>query len=65
MNNDYYIEDKLGTKLMEKQKELLDLVSLNGLSNKQVLKCSQELDKLIYQIQTTMGEPKKAEIMFQ
>jgi hypothetical protein len=36
---------------MEKKKELEQLVCFNRLASRKVLKCSQEIDVLIYQIQ--------------
>jgi hypothetical protein len=38
-------------RIREKKKELQKLVSLNGFTNSKVLRCSQELDVLIYQMQ--------------
>ena len=44
-------KEMIGARIREKKKELEILVSLNGFTNNQVVKCSQELDKLIYNIQ--------------
>ncbi|NHC17733.1 aspartyl-phosphate phosphatase Spo0E family protein [Bacillus sp. MM2020_4] len=37
--------------IMEKKNDLASLVCTNGLSSKAVLRCSRELDQLIYQFQ--------------
>nr|WP_263323110.1 aspartyl-phosphate phosphatase Spo0E family protein [Neobacillus sp. Marseille-Q6967] len=37
--------------IRKKRKKLLILIEKNGLNDRRVLKCSQELDVLIYQIQ--------------
>ncbi|KGM45499.1 aspartyl-phosphate phosphatase Spo0E family protein [Neobacillus niacini] len=37
--------------IMLKRKELVSLTAKNGLKDSTVLKCSQELDLLIYQVQ--------------
>ncbi|NWQ44413.1 aspartyl-phosphate phosphatase Spo0E family protein [Bacillus sp. EB106-08-02-XG196] len=41
----------MGKQIKMKRNELLILVEKNGLNDSKVLKCSQELDLLIYQIQ--------------
>ncbi|MCQ6280491.1 aspartyl-phosphate phosphatase Spo0E family protein [Bacillus sp. EB600] len=43
--------EKILERIKEKKIELQKLVSINGFNNPTVLRCSEELDKLIYQFQ--------------
>lgn len=43
--------EKILERIKEKKIELQKLVSINGFNNSTVLRCSEELDQLIYQFQ--------------
>ncbi|HEY2419922.1 MAG TPA: aspartyl-phosphate phosphatase Spo0E family protein [Neobacillus sp.] len=45
------VSSQILERIGEKKKELERLVSINGFTNSKVLRCSQELDVLIYQMQ--------------
>lgn len=51
MDNTSSPHEKIMRRIHEKKNELGTLVRLYGISDYQVLRCSQELDRLIYQIQ--------------
>jgi len=53
------LKDTIYKQISEKRKELSRLVTLNGIEDHQVLKCSQELDTLIYQIQVQKKKNKR------
>jgi hypothetical protein len=51
MDHKASLKVSMGKQIKRKRNELLLLVEKNGLNDSKVLKCSQELDLLIYQVQ--------------
>jgi hypothetical protein len=62
MDHKALLKVSMGKQIKRKRNELLLLVEKNGLNDNKVLKCSEELDLLIYQVQLIHRESTRIDL---